>query len=145
MLTVLIEKIRDGMVVSLPFLGSLQCVIPISITAKEKKGRCAKPFQRLVHFLYGNSITAVGDKAFQEYSVLISTGEKIGKCNKFDRKNERMDNFYFKKFDMDDAYRNLAIVLQLIFVLSHCQASVEKGFILNKGVLNDDMTELSSI
>ena len=145
MLTVLIEKIRDGMVVSLPFLGSLQCVIPISITDKEKKGRCTKQFQRLVHFLSGNSIIAVGDKAFQEYSVLISTGEKIGKCNKFDRKNERMDNFYFKKFDMDDAYRNLAIVLQLIFVLSHCQASVEKGFILNKGVLNDDMTELSSI
>ena len=95
----------------------------------------------------GNSIitTAISDKAFQEYSVLISTGEEIGKCSKFDRKKERMDNFYFKKFDMDDTYRNLAIVLQLIFVLSHGQASVERGFSLNKGVLNDNMTELSII
>ena len=95
----------------------------------------------------GNSIitTAVGDKAFQEYSVLILSGEEIGKCSKFDRKNECMDNLYFKKIDMDDAYQNLAIVLQLIFVLSHGQASVERGFSLNKSVVNDNMTELSII
>ena len=86
-----------------------------------------------------------GDKAFQEYSVLISTGNEIGKCSKVDKKNERMDHFYFKNFDMDDTNRNLGIVLQLIFVLSHGQASVERGFSLNKGVLNDNMTELSII
>ena len=41
--------------------------------------------------------------------------------------------------------RNLAILQQLIFVLSHGQASRERGFSLNKGVLNDNMTELSII
>ena len=46
---------------------------------------------------------------------------------------------------MDDTQRNLAIVLQLIFVLSLGQASLERGFSLNKGVLNDNMTELSII
>ena len=51
----------------------------------------------------------------------------------------------FKKFGMDDRYRNLAIALQLIFVLSHGQASVERGLSLNKGVLNYNMTELSII
>ena len=147
MLIVLIEKLLERMTVSLSFLRSLQCVIPTNISDKEKKIRCTKEFQRLVYYLSGNSIitSAVGDKAFQEHSVLISTGEEIGKCSKFDRKNERMDNFYFKKFDIDDTYRNLAIVLQLIFVLSHGQASVERGFSLNKGVLNDNMTELSII
>ena len=110
MLIVLIEKLLERMAVSLPFLRSLQCVIPTNISDKEKKSRCTKRFQRLVHYLCCNSIitTAVGDKAFQEYSVLISTGEQIEKCNKFDRKNERMDNFYFKKFNIDDTYRNLA-------------------------------------
>ena len=73
------------------------------------------------------------------------TGEEIGKCSKFDRKNERMDNFYFKKFDKVNTYRNLAIVLQLIFVLSHGQAIVKRGFSLNKGVVNDNMTDLSII
>ena len=94
------------MAVSLPFLRSLQCVIPTNIQDKEKKGRCTKQFQDLVHYLSGNSIitTAVSDKTFQEYSVLILTGEEIGKCSKFDRKNEHVDNFYFKKFDMDDMY-----------------------------------------
>ena len=92
-----------------------------------------------------NISTAVGDKAFQEYSVLILTGEEIGKCSKFDRKNERKDNLYFKKIDMDDTYRNLTIVLQLIFVLSHGQASVERDFSLNKGVVSNNKTELCII
>ena len=106
MLIVFIEKLLEGMAFSLPFFRSLQCVIPTNISDKEKKGRCTKQFQRLAHYLPGNSVitTAVSDKAFQEYSVLILTGEEIGKCSKFDRKNERMDNFYFKKFDMDDMY-----------------------------------------
>ena len=56
-----------------------------------------------------------------------------------------MANFYFTKFDMYDTYRNLAIVLQLIFVLSHGQANAERGFSLNKGVLNDNMIDLSII
>ena len=60
-------------------------------------------------------------------------------------KNEHMDNFCFNKFDTDDTYRNLAIVLKLIFIPSHGQASVERGFSLNKSVLNDNMTELSII
>ena len=128
----------------LTFLRSHEFVIPTNISDKENKSRCTKQFQRLVDYLSGNSIitTAVGDKAFQEYSVLISTGNEVGKCSKVDRKNERMDHFYFKNFDMDDTNRNLGIVQQLIFVLSHGQASVERGFSLNKGVLNDNMTEL---
>ena len=60
-------------------------------------------------------------------------------------KNEHMDNFCFNKFDMDDTYRNLTIVLKLIFIPSHGQAGVERGFSLNKSVLNDNMTELSII
>ena len=75
MLIVLIEKLLEQMAVSLPFLRSFQCVIPTNISDKEKKGRCTKQFQRLVHYLSGNS------------SVLISTREEIGKCSKFDRKN----------------------------------------------------------
>ena len=91
----------------------------------------------------GNLIitTTVGDRAFQEYCVLISTGQEIGKCIKFDRKNGCMDNFCLKRFNMDDTYQNLAIVLRLIFVLCHGKKSVERGFSLNKGDLNDDMTE----
>ena len=67
------------MAVSLSFLRRLQCVIPTIISDKEKKGRYTKQFQRLFHYFSGNSIitTAVGDKAFQEYIVLISTGDEI--------------------------------------------------------------------
>ena len=88
MLIVLIEKLLERMTVSLPFLRSLQCVIATNISDKEKKSGCTKQFQHLAHYLPSNSIitTTVGDKAFREYRVLISTGKEIGKCSKFDRK-----------------------------------------------------------
>ena len=66
MLIVLNEKRLEQMAVSLHFLRR-KCVIPTNIWDKEK-GRCTKQFQRLVHYLSGNSIitTAVSDKAYQE-------------------------------------------------------------------------------
>ena len=125
MLTVVIEKLLEWMPISLPFLRSPQCVIPTNISDKEKKGRCTNYFQRLVLYLSGNSIitAAVSPKAFQEYSVFISAGKEIEKCSKFDRKKEYMDDFHFKKFDMDDSYWNSAIVLKLVFVLINGQGS----------------------
>ena len=56
MVIVLIEKLIEQMAVSFPFLRSLQCVIPTNILDKEKKGRCTKQFQCLVHYLSGNSV-----------------------------------------------------------------------------------------
>ena len=67
MLIVLIEKLLERMVVSLPFLRSFQYVIPTNISDKGKKGRCTKQFQRLAHYLPGNSVitTAVVIKPFK--------------------------------------------------------------------------------
>ena len=67
----------------------------------------------------------VSDKSSQECSELISTGENIGKYSKFDRMAKPL-NVFLKKFDMDKKYQNLAIIFQLIFVLSHGQASALK-------------------
>ena len=50
MLIVLIEKLLERMAVNLPFLRSLQCVIPTNISDKEKKVSCTKQFQRLAHY-----------------------------------------------------------------------------------------------
>ena len=68
MLIFLIKKFLERMTVSLTFLRSPQCVVPINILDKEKRGRYTKQ--------------------------LILTREEIGKCNKFDRKNKRMDNLF---------------------------------------------------
>ena len=60
---------------------------------------------------------------------------------KFDRKTQRLDHFYFENFDMD----RLSIILQPIFVLSHGQAAVECGFSLNQSLLCCNMKEMSIV
>ena len=87
------------------------------ISDKEKKSVSLIHFQRLVQFLAGHSIIShtIGDKSFQEYSEQLSTGEEIGKDSKFDTKAKRFDDFFFKKFDMDKKYQNLAIIFQLFW------------------------------
>ena len=100
MLIVLIEKLLGQMAVSLPFLRSFQCIIPTNISYKEKNGRYTKQFQCLIHYWLGNSTitSAVGDNAFQEYSVFILTGDEIGKCSKFDRHSTLLFSSVFLLF-----------------------------------------------
>ena len=111
----------ERMTVSLPFLKSLQCINHSNISDKEKKS--LKQIQRLVQILTGHSIISdtITHKSFQD---LISNGEEIAKCSKFDRKAERLDSFVFKKLDMDKKYQNLAIIFQLIFILSHVRVRI---------------------
>ena len=112
---------------SLPFLKTLQCMNFSNISDKGKKS--LKQIQRIVQNLAGHSITfnTVSHKCFQDYLGWISNREEIAKCGKFSRKAERLDGFFFKNDDLDEKYQNLAIIFQLIFVLSHGQASVERG------------------
>ena len=63
---------------------------------------------------------------------------------KFDRKTQRLDHFYFENFDMD-RFPKLSIILQSIFVLSHGQAAVERRFSLNQSLLRCNMKEKSIV
>ena len=63
---------------------------------------------------------------------------------KFDRKTQRLDHFYFENFDMD-RFPKLSVILQLIFLLSHGQAAIECGFSLNQLLLRCNMKEMSVV
>ena len=66
----------------------------------------------------------------------------------FDRKKDRLDQFYFHKLNLDldlDKFPSLSKLLISVFVLPHGQASVERGFSLNKSLINDNMSELTIV
>ena len=70
------------------------------------------------------------DEAFAEYSkylmreVIQSRKEFIG----FKRDECRLDDFFFQKLGIENSYPSLAIILKIVFCMSHGQASVERGF-----------------
>ena len=46
----------------------------------------------------------------------------------FDRKTQQLDALYFDDVRVHEKYPELSTIMQIIFVLSHDQASVERGF-----------------
>ena len=58
----------------------------------------------------------------------------------FNKSNIRLDDFFFKKMKMKD-YPKLAYVAKLILCIGHGHAAVERGFNVNKHILQTYMQE----
>ena len=61
----------------------------------------------------------------------------------FDRKNQRLDDFFFQSMKVEDKYPDLALVMKIVLTLSHRQASVEQGFNDNNLVLKQNLKKES--
>ena len=81
-----------------------------------------------------------------QYSDLISTKLQLGtdKFKSFYSGKERLDNFFFQVVTFTIAAK-LKSILKLVLVLSHGQASIERGFNLNETILKVNMNEKSVI
>ena len=62
---------------------------------------------------------------------------------RFKRSKHRLDYFFFKELTGVSIQKELCMFLQVLLVISHGQASVERGFSLNKSLLVDNMEEMS--
>ena len=56
-----------------------------------------------------------------------------------------LDTFYWKLLEGTSLFKRLAEVLKIILILSHSQASVERGFIINKSLLAENLATKSLI
>ena len=56
-----------------------------------------------------------------------------------------LDTFYWKLLEGTSLFKRLAEVLKIILTLSHSQASVERGFIINKSLLAENLATKSLI
>ena len=90
---------------------------------------------------------AEGDQAKQEYlkfmsSVAVSDKEKF---LSLDQAKDRLVSFFGSLMQANADLFNLWKVCRIIFVLSHGQADVERGFNINGELLVENMKELSLI
>ena len=59
--------------------------------------------------------------------------------------SHRLDAFYCKLLEGSSLFRKLAAAVKIILTLSHCQASVERGFSVNKSLLVENLAIKSLI
>ncbi|GBM78625.1 hypothetical protein AVEN_94590-1 [Araneus ventricosus] len=76
---------------------------------------------------------------FQDY--LDNVALKHSHFSKFSPENLRVDEFFYETMNTSK-YRNLWKVVEMLLLLSHGQATVEKGFSINKKVEVENMKEL---
>ena len=107
-----------------------------------------KILEKLLHHLMGlhriNASTC--NKIVLQLDLFHKEVESCSdKFTKYDRHEEPLDSFYFTLFPrLHSRYPELSYLLKLILVLSHGQASVERGFSLRNSTLKDNISDLST-
>ena len=56
-----------------------------------------------------------------------------------------VDKFFFKLLNEKEEYKDLWNVFGMMLVISHGQTDIERGFLVNKGIANDNMQEESFV
>ena len=103
-------------------------------------------FEKLLAKLveYKKILPSLADQAKYEFSHFMGTLVKENRDEffAFRKETDRLDEFFWRYISSKDQSRSLRKVLQIILILSHGQAQVERGFTTNKQLLDDNMITL---
>ena len=90
------------------------------------------------------------DRIYQSRSISGSTavfhvfcGEATHQFAMFNYQKDRLDIFLGQYLQKNDKYKNMFTVCIYVFVLSHGQADVERGFDINKNSLVENLKQLA--
>ena len=86
------------------------------------------------------------DAVISQYDTFLDNIPTVGseefRC--YDKKNTRIDEFLMTRMEGEN-YHKLRNVLRMVLVLSHGQASVERGFSVNKKVETENLSQKSMV
>ena len=101
--------------------------------------------QRLIETRWKTSEEA--DTVLAEYRKLVSDAKRyhLDKFSSFKITTDRLDSFLFEVLQNQNESQQLWITVQLILTLSHGEATVERGFSVNKEVLAPNLQETSLV
>ena len=70
---------------------------------------------------------------------MVKTNEMEFRTFSCKDENQRLDKFFVRFIDGQDEYNKFWTVMKMVLVLSHGQATVKRGFSVNKQVLEVNM------
>ena len=106
-----------------------------------------KMFQQVLQILIENrwKTPEVADTVLAQYRKFVFNAKKYHpeKFSSFKSGEDRLDSFLSETLQAQEEYQELWLTMQLLLTLSHGQATVERGFSVNKEVLTPNLQELS--
>ena len=139
------KKILHKCPLSYSFVRNLSSLNPLDIS-NDPHG-CQRRFKKVLISL--KSAGKVGDECdiiAEQYNQFVDSVSSIGreKFAGFSKQSDGLDMFYTEHLS-DSKYDKLLPVVKLILVISHGQASVERGFSVNKEVETVNLSDKSVV
>lgn len=140
----MIDKIRKKCPIAYALCRDLKCLDP-QVILFEKETELVKCFTNVLKFVYEADLIDFQkcDDAIHEYGeflVYAKTEADFLKFMKYDS-NSRLDVLFKKHMGDNMQFTHCWIIVNKVLLLSHVQASVERGFSTNKEMLRDNMQD----
>ena len=120
---------------------NLTCLNPVEICTHNQK--CIDKFKAVVSVLISEKYIHVldGDEVQRQFEYFVEEYKHSVNFTSFSKEKDRLDQLYFSSMANDKKYGKLWPVISKLLLLSHGQATVERGFSTNKEVLEQNFPE----
>ncbi|MGH0127645.1 UNVERIFIED_CONTAM: hypothetical protein FKN15_071800 [Acipenser sinensis] len=109
----------------------------------ENPGQCEKQLKTCLQIMSNNGQMRKSKcdqiiTQFKDFATFCRTSDDFSQFNETD---SRLDCFFYEQLSKDHRYQELWEVTQKLLLLSHGQASVERGYSINKQIIVENMKE----
>ena len=124
---------------------SMQCLDPRRMAVS--KELCVPQMRKMLHTLVGAKHVEekVCDNILREFSEFCDSAALQANFREFDPKTDRVDNLLYETMGSKPSFSSVWDVVKVLLVLSHGQASVERGFSINKEMIVENQKEKSLV
>lgn len=144
-LITLLDKLLKKAPVHHMLVRSMQCLDPRRMAGS--KELCVTQMRRMLHILVEAKHVneAVCDDILREFREFCDLAALQVKFREFDPKTARVDTLLYETMGTKPSLSRVWNVVKLLLVLSHGQASVERGFSINKELIVENQRERSLV
>lgn len=147
MIVAVLQKIQEKCPLKYGIVRYSSSLSPSKIITQ--KEMCRDNFGKLAEKIYGGNwiSSKSADQAKKEFDALLKSAHSELKdvFLTFDQKTDRIDSFYAGIMSESASYKDCWEIFKFVFTLSHGQASIERGFSINKELLVENLQEESIV
>ncbi|TKS78086.1 hypothetical protein D9C73_013088 [Collichthys lucidus] len=140
-----LSKLQSKAPVNHQLVRSMQCLDPRRMASS--KEACLVQMKRMLHHLVeANHIEeSICDDVLREFANFCDFAALQATFRESDPKTDRVDTLLYETMGTSKSFANVWHVVKMLLVLSHGQASVERGFSINKELVVENQKEASLI
>ena len=120
---------------------NLNCLDPALVCNPELKSKNEKKMKCILNHLVQSGLVQITDcdQVLHEFSEFLALSSTVSAFTNF-TDSDRLDNIYFQLLSGNHIYAKLWPVVKMLLLLSHGQASVERGFSINNTVADVNLS-----